>query len=59
MSTLLKLLKSKTVWATLINVAINTLPQVQDLIPPEYQPAATAVLGALAVYGRAKPKQQF
>lgn len=55
----MKILKSRTVWAVIALFVINGFTGIRESIPVGWLPYLDGVLGLLAIYFRANPKQEF
>lgn len=47
--TLAGALKSKTVWVSVLTVAVGVIQTVSPIVPPQYTPIALAVSGVLGI----------
>lgn len=59
METLLKILKSRTVWTIVVIFVINGVQAVHSFIPVTYLPAIDGILSIFAVYFKINPSQQY
>lgn len=55
----LKTIKSRTVWTAITLGAINTVPQLQEIIPMEAQPYVNIGLIVANIFFRVNPKQNM
>lgn len=56
---IVKILKSRTVWAFVALFVINGITGVRDLIPAAWLPLIDAILGLIGIYFRISPRQGF
>lgn len=59
MNKILQSLKSRTVWAIVVLVALNGVDATKDMIPAEVLLPLNLLLGYLAAYFRVNPAQKF
>lgn len=59
MNKLQKLLSSRTFWAVVVIVALNTVNAVADMFDPTVLNTLTLILGALASYFKVNPSQNY
>lgn len=59
MSTLIKILKSRTNWAIAAMFVIGGLNAIVDVVPQEAQLTIMGILAFLGIVFRTNPKQQF
>lgn len=56
MNKIITALKSRTVWTIVVLVIINGVPAVVDLLPENWLPVVSAVVGLLGAYFRVNPR---
>ena len=59
METLLKALKSRTNWVIALTFLVNTSPLITPYVSGETMVLINSVLGALAVYFKMSPSQDY
>jgi hypothetical protein len=59
MKTIIKTLKSRTVWTIVLMVATNVVSMLVGVVPPEVLTLINTILGALAVYFKISPSQKY
>lgn len=59
MNTFFQSFKSRTVWMVITMFLIGGVAGIREQIPPEYLFFIEGILGYLAIYFRAHPRQNF
>lgn len=59
METLTKALKSRTNWVIVMTFILNVTPLIESSVSLETMTLVNSVLGALAVYFKMSPSQQY
>jgi hypothetical protein len=54
-----QILKSRTFWTVVLLVGINTVPQLQGLIPDQLINVINVALGTVATYFHINPSQTY
>ena len=59
MTTLMKMLMSRTVWTIVLMFLVGGIQAVTDLIPLWLLPYVQGVLGLIAIYFKMNPSQKY
>jgi hypothetical protein len=59
MNELVSILKSRTVWAVLVGLMLTTLQLSEGIMSPDLFLLCQSILGALAIYFRVNPRQEY
>lgn len=59
MTKFIQVLKSRTAWTTAILFLVNTIPQIEGVIPTEWKPVVDGALALLVILFHVNPRQDY